>query len=661
MIDYKTLRKDYCFHHIDESEKEIYFCTCGKKITKENNKAKEDEITLEIDSNSFYGDLDIMDRFDSAVSVICPKCKADYSKKNNLQKIKESNSYFYAYFDYKKEGSKTFLYKNKIKSSCTSKSRFVTFKEEKSYIAVDETKRKLFYKSYDSKKEKEFNLDEIINILKTFYVSDDGSEITIIDKILSVHLFLSEIARIVVDSKNIDIVEGLMNQMIGKPGLDVLMKVNAIFFGIICYSNLSTIALTKGSVFLYDMMSNCNMPNPDVLSDNGVTSPLKIFNFLVTIENKNTQEEIDSEKSESLGFVYKSKDGKNFLNINADLERWGFNRESKVSLSDGKINVREDLKNKTVSKYIFNKIEKFNEYKKLIRFTKFISYEELINLVMKYDIEYIINLYDLIEFRSDINEYSLKQIIPLTLDYLKSSPFRSKNLAYTANEASDRLKMLAGIEVDEKKMEISEEEQDIKLNYSLLGGFSFYSYDDSVRMIQDLKWDRTKEFDKIKKISELTEYHDKLVEHYNMLSNKEKNERFIRFAERFKYLEEYEKENIKIKLLSNPKLVVDAGNDMKNCAGSYVTRISNGTYLLLMMYDKTKEKAYGEDDKFMIGMNVSNTGLEFEQLKGPCNNQASNRQKEIVIKYLEDKEISYKEIRDLKIDFRAERNLNNLI
>jgi hypothetical protein len=671
-MDYKILKDNFCFQHVyndgEEKDKEIYFCTCGKKITQKNNKAKKDELTLEVETNSYYGDLDVFDRIEGTVNVICPKCKTDYSKKANSQKIKEANIFFYGYFDFVKEDKKIFLYKNKVKTVCTEKSRFVKFKEEKSYLLVDEENKKLFYKSFNSKKEKEFNLDEIIKVLKDFYLSDDGSEITIIDKIVSVHMFLSEVARIVVDSKNINIIDGLMSQMIGKAGLDILMKINSIFFGIICYSNLSTIALTKGSVFLYDMMSNCNLPNPSVLSDNGVTSPLKIFNFLVTIENKKTQEELDLEKNTKSDFVYKSKDGKKFINFNAELERWGFNNinnGTKLDFSYGKINVREDLKNKTVSKYIFNKIEKFNEYKKLIRFTKFISYEELINLVMKYDIEYIINLFDLVEFRSDINEYSLKQIIPLTLDYLKMRALNS----YTNTESGaikERLMEMAGIGQN-KEMSFENINSDVepKLNYSLLGNFSFYEYDDSVRMINDLKWDRTKEFDKIKKVSELKEYHDKLVEHYNMLSNKEKNEKFMKFAERFRYLEDYN-EGLKIKLLANPKSVLDAANEMKNCSGSYVTRISNGQYLLIMVYDKTKERKSDEDEKFMIGMNVTSIGLEFEQLKGPCNKQASNRQKELVIEYLKEKEISYREVRDLKMDTlngrsRSENNLFGML
>lgn len=657
MIDTKFLKENYFFHHHNaETETEFYFCTCGKKITKKNNKAKDDEVRIEIESNP-YQDIDIMDRFEGAVNVICPKCKEDYSKRKNIQRIKETNSYFYGYFDFKIEGDRITLYKNKIKSSCTDNSRYVKFKDVISYISVDSKTKKLYHKDYSSKKEKEFNLDELVKVMKDFYLGSDNVELSVIDRIINVHLFLSELARLVVDSENMDIIEGLMSQMIGKPGIDVLMKLNTIFFGIICYSNLSTIALTKGTVFLYDMMHNCKLPNPNILSDEGVTSPLKIFNFLVTLENEETQKEIESEKNESSGFVYKSKDGKMLKNLNFDLEKWGFNRESSVQISDGKINVREDLKNKTVSKYIFNKIEKFEDYKKLIRFTKFISYEDLISLVMKYEVEYIINLFNLVEFRDDINMYSLRQIIPLTLDYLRKKPSSISSVYNLLNMTRDSslANQVELKEVDEDEDEVLEQ----SLNYSLLRNFSFYEYDDSVRMIQELKWDRTREFDKIKKMSELKTYHDKLVAHYNMLSDREKNEKFIKFAEKFKYLENYEKP-IKIKLLSMPSMVLEYAKEMKNCAGSYVTRISQGKYLLLMIYDKTQEKVAEEHTKFMMGLNVTQAGLEFEQFKAPCNESASNRQKKLIMEYLEDKDISYREVRDLKISDDERGNLGNI-
>ena len=41
--------------------------------------------------------------------------------------------------------------------------------------------------------------------------------------------------------------------------------------------------------------------------------------------------------------------------------------------------------------------------------------------------------------------------------------------------------------------------EDVKVNYAAVSSFSFYEYDDCVRMINALEWDRNKEFNKIKK------------------------------------------------------------------------------------------------------------------------------------------------------------------
>jgi hypothetical protein len=643
-INLKEIKKNFCFHHVKINEngdsEDIYFCKCGKKITQDKNIAKKDEITLEnnVNDKNYYDNLDVLSRFDEGISVVCPKCKIDYFKAQNSQIVKSSNTDFYAYFDFKIEGNRIYLYKNKLKSNCTDKSKYVNLKETISYLCIDKETKKLFFKNYDVKKEVEFSLDNLLRVVQYFYENND---LSVIDNLIDVHRFLSELASVVVDSKNMDIVEGLMSQMIGKPGIDILMKVNTIFFGIIIYSNLSTIALTKGTVFLYDMLSNCKLPNISTLTENNVTSPLKIFNFLVELENKSIQEEIDLEKGENSKFVYTSKngDGKK-MELNFDLERFGFKNENLVDISEGSINVREDIKNKSVSKYIFNKIEKFNDYKSLIKFTKFISYEELINLVIKYDIDYIIKLYNKIEFRSDINSETLKQFIPLTLDYLKNNSLTINNSKSFVSQ------MLGRDELEEKEVLISGE--GVKLNYSLLTSYSFTIYDDCSRILEELNWDKNKEFNKIKKQSELIEYHDKLVEHYNMLSDKQKYEKFKKFAEKFSFLEEYEGD-LKIKLLSTPAMVLKAADEMKNCAGSYVTRISQGKYLILMLEDKS-DKRVELDSKFMLGLNLSSTtGLEFEQLKSVCNRKASDRQKTMVMKYLEEKDISYKEINDLRL------------
>ena len=654
LIDTTEIENYYTFHHVDkETAEEVYFCNCGKKITEKDNKNENpDEVTVTLEDNKYYSDMDIYDKIEGA-SVICPKCEADYSIAKNFQRVKPSNTNFYGAFKFENTEKRITLHRAKIKATCTLNSKKVSFKEDIDYISVDKENKKLFIK-VSTKKEEEFSLDSIVKIINSFFKIED---LSVMDNLIDVHRFLSALASIVSDAKNMDIVDGLMSQMLGRPGMDVMKKIVTIFFGIICYSNLSTIALTKGTVFLYDMMSNCHLPNVQTLSDNGVTSPLNIFNFLVTIENEEVQKEIESEINNG-DFVYESKDGKK-INMNLELERFGFKRSSNIDISSGGIHVREDLKHKTVSKYIFNNIEKFEDYRKLIRYTKFITYEELIVLVMKYDIKFLVNIFEIIEFRIDINMNSLGQIMPLVLDFLKDRNIQS-NSHYDFNS---RLKLIAGIDDEQQEVEeveIEEKEgEELPLNYDLVNLFSFHEYDDSVRMIEELEWDREKEFNKIKKIREIKEYHNKLVEHYNMLTDKEKYDKFNKFANKFKYLEKY-KDTLKLKVLSSPTMVLGAAKDMKNCAGSYVTRISQGKYLLMLMWDKSKKRKPSEENYFMVGFNVTHTGLEFDQLKATCNKPASNRQKKLVMTYLRKKDISYREVRDLRIiDDKSKDSLLN--
>ena len=133
-MKYKNLKQQFSFHHKEE-EGDIYFCSCGKKINKENNKANPEEITMSIDKNQH--DVDIMSRFDDVVNVVCPKCGKDYSKQKNLQFLIDSNKYFFSKFEIFTKGDLIILRKVKVKSSCTKKSRYIRFKDVDSYISVN--------------------------------------------------------------------------------------------------------------------------------------------------------------------------------------------------------------------------------------------------------------------------------------------------------------------------------------------------------------------------------------------------------------------------------------------------------------------------------------------------------------------------------------------
>jgi hypothetical protein len=198
---------------------------------------------------------------------------------------------------------------------------------------------------------------------------------------------------------------------------------------------------------------------------------------------------------------------------------------------------------------------------------------------------------------------------------------------------------------DEEKEKI---EDDGILDYSLLQYFELGEYDDCLRMIGSLNWDANKEFYKIKDVSELEKYHDQLVEHFNMLSDIQKNKKFAEATSKYKFLEEYDGD-IKIKTILNPEMLLSYAKSMKNCAGSYVNRIASGQYVLFIIDDLDVKRQDNEPAQYMFGLTVNKHKLEFDQVKASCNIQGPDRFKKQVMKYLEAKDISYKELADLRL------------
>ena len=205
------------------------------------------------------------------------------------------------------------------------------------------------------------------------------------------------------------------------------------------------------------------------------------------------------------------------------------------------------------------------------------------------------------------------------------------------------------------------EPEKIVIDYTLLRNFDLNEYDDSLRMIRTLNWDPNKEFYKIKRIKDLIDYHNQLTEHFNLLSNEEKNKDFNTFVMKYKILEEYDIENcpLKIKTIKTPNMLLDYAKSMKNCAGSYVNRVSDEKYVLCIISDIDNERKESEPKEYMLGFIVDKYGgLEFDQVKAACNVQGPDRFKKNVMDYLQEKEISYKELSDLKLS--TDKRENNL-
>jgi len=665
ILDIEAVSKIFTFTY--ESHDSIhYLCPCGNNIQKKISQEDKDQI---IDFAALTGsipgeddDEDVHQVFNlvksSAVgSLKCDKCDKKIVHTSNL--IIPMDTTFVSGFKHVNTENELILYFSKAKAQkwITTVGKVRDFNYGK--ISLSESIKFLKFTKLAKKltvgngeEETEFDLDEINKIVNNFFKAETPTIMGIMD----IHLFLGDLAKYVSDSKNIDIINELISRIRGRnnyAGLEEIKRIVSIFFAIIKYSNLSTIALTKGPNFLYDLIVQCDIPKPNVLRENNVTSPIKIFNFLITNYINKINEEVNGDNKLVHDFIYKSK-GKHF---NLKIKKQNDYKEGKVVKSEkGKYEVLDVSKDQTISKFIYKTIRNFSDYRQLMKYLKFFDKNELITIIQKYDLDFLLIAIDMIYFRDRIDMREFARLSNLFISFAKESQV-SASPKLLFNEETDEYEMTE--EMDE--IDFSEIEPDYGV---LKKGFDFSYYDGCITMLDFLKTDtkneefkkildkKFKEFVKIKAFSKLKKFHDELVKHFRIATDSEKINKFTNFVERFKFLESREDYDgpLEVILISSPEMLMQEGVEMKHSAGSYSRRVINEEYVIGRVYDRSEDIEEGELVRFTIGFNFNNlNGLEFHQVKGFGNDPGSDRFKILLMEYLTEKDISYRQIVDLKL------------
>lgn len=588
--------------------KDRYFCSCGNINEKDSDSNFEIDLTYEE-----YLKLDFVDlsKISKRVKMKCPKCNLEYNKPEAYSYIKNVDQKFLEMFLIEENSKFITLYKYRFWAQINEVDSLVIENESKAIsVSKKQKSSKIYYKRYIDSEFEKIDLSKITeSVTDLFYVDH---EVEICENFIYVHDFISRIGAYASDATNIDIVNELLSEIKFGSGVEILKKIISVFLGIISYSNLSTIALTKGPKFLFDLMDSCQLPSSKFMEESGATSPLKIFNCLINIKNKQIQKQLDEDDDNKLGYKYVNENGKEF-NIFYDAKRFTGN-ENKVSIKSKRVFVRDEITERQISPFIFNKLKSFSDYENLIRYLRFISYDQLISLCMKFEKDFLIEVYKLIEFREDVNYDRLIQFISLIEDFCR-------------------------------KTDINKEQS---VDYSIVQKYDFNIFDDCQRMLIELGWDFNKVFYKIKKHDKLLKFHDDLVKHRSYLNDKEINDRYSEFSNKFKYLEQY-KGNISIKVIDLPKKLVDKAKEMKNCAGSYVRRVALGEYIAFSVFDNNPKKKEDECYEYMMVLELGKYGLEFVGVKGSCNIYGPDRLKQDVIEFLEKNDISYKEVPSIRL------------
>jgi|688.fasta_scaffold110620_2 hypothetical protein len=615
----KEIKESFLFHY-HEKDTDKFFCPCGTDFTVKKS-IEEKEFVLNTKDNSPYGQINIEDVIDKIeLNASCPNCKKQIKEFSSMGRKAEVNKRFYKNFSFNENASEIKLSKSLIEGEYDAYFDTFSIKETKVSLLFEKESKQIKFIHNDNVTD--IDLDTLFDTVSKFYFTEKEKEtVKIVDNLVDIHIFIGRLANFIKDAKNIDFLSGLMEEINGtrngalNDAIPALTKVTCILLAIAKHESLSTVALTKNALFLFELLKDCELPKSNTLTEQKITKPVQIFSYLINLESKKVQEDIDKENNEKQKVLHRSVrllTGEE-LTFSNDFNSATTKTKGIKKAKDGTLVLEDDMTNKQISPLIYKKIKTVKEYKKLIRYTKFIDYNYLVNLTKKYEIDFLNELFVYLEYRGDLNINRLNYFLNLYSDYKNSSS------AFDFH-------------------------------------FSHYigTFDDSLRMIHALKWDINKHLLNIKKCDELEKYHDWLVKHYNMTQQKESNVKYQNFVEKYKEIENYNSKDIRIKLIGTIESLMFWAKELNNCAASYATRVLNQQYLLAIVEYKTfKEDEDGKNLKnFMMGFSVDKRGmLEFDQIKSTNNQRGSNKFKMLIMEFLREKDITFREVADLSINF----------
>lgn len=618
----------------DAQGNDLYICNCGnidfispEKITYRIS----DDISTRFINNNYEDDH--IKNFLSGKRILntrCSRCGKDLSSIEVTENLQNIDTLFFErfYIEDKKDSLTLFCLRAGMNYNLNEKFKKILIKE--SYIKINKKSNKIFIKNFSEDKHIAITLSNVFNLVITFFTRNP--ETTYSDGYIFVHDWIGRVAKVIRDAKNMNIVEELLNYMIGKSGFDIIAKITVIFLSIILYPNLSTISLTKGNVFLFDLIANCDFPSLSYLRRKKATSPIKIFNTLIQLKNKSIQNKFDQEDVSKLDYI-------NPLANKATTEIIKKIKEEKLNIlndaihikkNNGKVFIRDSVYKKSITPFWFSKIKKFSEYEQSMQWLRIVKFEQFIDLLNRYDFAFLLNTYKVLEFRDDLTFERIKQFLDLIEDHCIETFKQSDN---------EKIK-----------------------NYDPVLSYNFNLFDDCYRMIEELRWDPKKVLFKIKKNKKLLELHENLIKHRSYISNSEINKRFIEFSNKFMFLEKYSENldiHLEIKLISTPEQLMSEAIKMRNCAGSYVRKVANGQYIAFMVYDKSPKRAKDDFYEYMMVLEITPLGLEFVGIKSKFNKYGSNRFKEDVKKYLVDKDINFKDVPSIKTNIQSNESSYN--
>lgn len=661
----QALKNKFAFTY-ESAGADCYHCRCGTFFSTEIDELSAVENVTDIvdaeqaeyleEFSGMFNDI----KMAIHQGTVCPNCKTNYIHPLDKPYLVRENQIFASGFHIDTDEISLMLYHYHAGFKRTNDGYDLDVKYKR--IRVSKNGALDYYQGFEGA-EFEIDLRDIIAVCKDFL---DTSSAYLIG-IYNLHHFINSLANYVPDANSIHVMQEIIAKVRNKrdAGFDELQKVLSIFLAIRNYSNLSTLAMTKGAQFLYDVMYKCHLPTLEEMTKSGATAPLAIFNYLIQNYVDIINDEIQGEDRSSKDFIFKSDleiiglDSENQKEEDLKLEvRKGEEKEMTIKVRNqkayekalqlaraqrgqakGSMNIKERIADGSISKFIFKKIDSFAEYEKLIRYYKFMGNKELIALMQKYPKEFLVKVIDRIYHRRECDEREMTQIFKIILSFVEK---QSKKNAWVDEEGNIHEKM----------------------DYDTVENFDFAYYDDAIMALEYLyrivpeehkkNFERKKYFNKIKTFDALVSYHDNVVKQQNYFSKNQEGggDALKQVVDKYRWLEELDENYnglVRIKILDTFQDFVIEGQEMGHSAGSYAHKTLDEEMLVCKLIITGKPVRNSEFLRYTLGLVIDYyDGLVFDQLKGPGNAHASDRVIKEVRDWLEYKKIAIRRITDIK-------------
>lgn len=575
----KKVASEYSFSYEQNGLSKV-ICKCGEKFEKEID---QEEPLTEEELESF-SDMKELVAFSAHEMLKCPSCNTNYFNEDDRARLIPINTYFIGGFSFKESGDIGELSYWRIKALVNNDGNIEFSKQEKSiYINGREIKYTPFRGDNESVESINIDLDGIVSCVDQFLNTDPVR--TVYD-IHELHLMMMWLSKVTPDAQKMNIVGEIMEPMrnrINNAGFDYISKALSVFLCIKKFPSLSTIALTKGILFLSDLITNCIIPSESEMNSIGMTSPLDIFNNLtesylrkmkneIQFDNNSVKEYVfspsrhtpditadgkiiqTSKSNELLKGVDLPREAPKLIRVTTDVDRpdgdiavidSAFSDSSsapKVSTLNIKVKDQLELDKKKNSRLsqsgrgerggrseVTSTIEDGSITKYIYdRIRTFDDYTKLVKYFKMYD-------------KNELSDLMKKYEIDYLINFIEIAYWREKMNEDEFYRLSKIIKDFIKLQTKGKSMFFdydpnNSEREEVELDYSLMERFDFTIYDDSISMLESLRsltteakksvsdigedmFDRSRYFDKIRDYKKLKNFHDSLAAQYRVMKS----------------------------------------------------------------------------------------------------------------------------------------------